>query len=107
MIKKNLKRLLCFLLACVMMCTVMACTTTLKGTYVIKDGLVEQRLTFKEDNKVEVSAFGIDVEGTYKIEDGKITIIYSLLGLNYDIVKNFDKDGGSIFIDGTEFVKQK
>jgi hypothetical protein len=60
-----------------------------------------------EDNKVKVSAFGIDVEGEYLIEDGEITITYSLLGLSYDWVKSFEKDGSSIFIDGTEFVKEK
>ena len=95
------------LLVCVMVCTLAACTTTLKGTYTSKDGLVKQSFTFKEDNKVEVSAFGIDVEGEYLIEDGEITITYSLLGLSYDWVKSFEKDGSSIFIDGTEFVKEK
>ena len=95
------------LLVCVMVCTLTACTTTLKGTYTSKEGLIEQSFTFKEDNKVEVSAFGIDVEGEYLIEDGKITITYSLLGLSYDWVKSFEKDGSSIFIDGTEFVKEK
>ena len=95
------------LLVCVMVCTLTACTTTLKGTYTSKDGLVEQSFTFKEDNKVEVSAFGIDVEGEYLIKDGEITITYSLLGLSYDWVKSFKKDGSSIFIDGTEFVKEK
>jgi hypothetical protein len=95
------------LLVCVMVCTLTACTTTLKGTYTSKDGLIEQSFTFKEDNKVKVSAFGIDVEGEYLIEDGEITITYSLLGLSYDWVKSFKKDGGSIFIDGTEFVKEK
>ena len=95
------------LLVCVMACTLTACTTTLKGTYTSKEGLIEQSFTFKEDNIVEVSAFGIDVEGEYLIEDGEITITYSLLGLSYDWVKSFEKDGNSIFIDGTEFVKEK
>ena len=95
------------LLVCVMVCTLTACTTTLKGTYTSKEGLIEQSFTFKEDNKVEVSAFGINVEGEYLIEDGEITITYSLLGLRYDWVKSFKKDGSSIFIDGTEFVKEK
>lgn len=94
-------------LVCVMVCTFTACTTTLKGTYTNKDGLIEQSLTFKEDNIVEVSAFGIDIEGEYLIEDGEITITYNLLGLSYDWVQSFEKDGSSIFIDGTEFVKEK
>ena len=68
--------------------------------------IIKQSFTFKEDNKVEVSAFGIDVEGEYLIEDGKITITYSLLNLSYDWEKSFEKDGNSIFIDGTEFFKE-
>lgn len=99
------KRMIAVVLVLVVMCTVTACTTTLNGTYV-SEGLIKQSFTFKEDNKVEVSAFGIDVEGEYVIEDGKITITYSLLGLSYDWVKTFEKDGNSIFIDGTEFVKE-
>ena len=102
-----LKMIVAAMLVCVMVCTLTACTTMLSGTYTRKEGLIEQSFSFKEDNKVEVSAFGIDVEGTYQIEDGKITITYSLFGLSYDWVKSFEKDGNSIFIDGTEFVKEK
>ena len=107
MSKKILKTVTALLLVCVMIGTLTACTTTLKGTYVAKDSLVEQSFTFKEDNKVAVSAFGIEIEGEYEIEDGEITITYSLLGLSYDWVKSFEKDGSSIFIDGVEFVKEK
>lgn len=106
--KKNwIKRITAAFLVCLMVCTLTACTTTLKGTYTSKEGLVEQSFTFKEDNKVEVSAFGINVEGEYFIEDGEITITYSLLGLRYDWVKSFEKTGSSIFINGVEFVKEK
>lgn len=95
------------LLVCILVCTLTACTTTLKGTYTSKEGLIKQSFTFKEDNKVEVSAFGIDIEGEYVIEDGKITITYSWMNLSYDWVKSFEKDGSSIFIDGVEFVKEE
>ena len=107
MFRKSMRAMAALLLVCVMVCTLTACTTTLKGTYTSKDGLIEQSFTFKEDNKVEVSAFGIDIEGEYLIEDGEITITYNLLGLSYDWVKSFEKDANSIFIDGTEFVKEK
>lgn len=94
------------LLVCVLLFAFSSCTTKLNGTYTSTDEIIEQSFTFKEDNKVEVSAFGINVEGDYLIEDGKITITYSLLGLKYDWVKSFQKEGKSIFIDGTEFVKK-
>ncbi len=99
------RRMAIFFLVGLMVCTLAACTTTLKGTYTSTDGVIKQSFTFLEDNKVKVSAFGIDVEGEYLIEDGEITITYSLWGLSYDWVKSFKKDGSSIFIDGTEFVK--
>ncbi len=107
MSKKVFRRIAALLLVCVMVCTLAACTTTLKGTYTATEGLVEQSFTFLEDNRVKVSAFGIEIEGEYEIEDGEITITYSLFGLSYDWVKSFKKDGSSIFIDGVEFVKEK
>lgn len=100
-------RIIAIVLVCVMICTLAACTTKLKGTYTAKDGLMEQSLIFKEDNRVALSAFGLELEGEYEIKDGKITITYSLLGLSYDWVQSFEKKGNSIFIDGTEFVKEK
>lgn len=104
---RQARRFLAILLVILTLCTLTACATKLSGTYTSKSGLIEQSFTFKEDNKVEVSAFGIDVEGEYLIEDGEITITYSVLGLSYDWTKSFEKDGNSIFIDGTEFVKEK
>ena len=94
------------LLICLLVFTLASCTTKLHGKYT-SDGIIKQSFTFKDNDKVDVSAFGIDVEGDYVIKDGKITITYSLLGLSYDWVKSFDKKGNSIFIDGTEFVKEK
>ena len=106
MSKRIMKKSVAAMLVILMIGLLAGCTTTLKGTYVNKEGLVEQRLTF-EDGKVEMSAFGIEVEGDYAIEDGKLIITYHLLGLSYDWERSFEKDGSSIFIDGTEFVKEK
>lgn len=105
--KKIMSVVSVLLISCLLICALTACTTTLKGTYTSEDGLIKQSFTFKDDNKVDVSAFGIDVEGEYEIKDGKITITYSLLNLSYDWEKSFEKKGNSIFIDGTEFVKEK
>lgn len=105
--RKRLRAIAMGALICMVVCTVTACTTTLNGTYTTQDELIEQSITFKDDNVVEVSAFGIDVTGEYLIEDGEITITYSLLGLSYDWVRSFKKNGSSVFIDGTEFVKEK
>lgn len=89
-----------------LMCYMTACSTRLSGTYTT-DGVIEQSLTFQEDNVVVISAFGINAEGIYRIEDDKIIITYKLLNLSYDIEKSFEKDGNTITIDGTEFIKEK
>ena len=105
--KTNVVRVVSLTLVTAMLvCVLAACATTLSGTYSNDEGLIKQSFTFKEDNKVEVSAFGIDVEGEYHIEDNKITITYNLMNLSYNWEKSFVKDGNSIFIDGTEFVKE-
>lgn len=106
MIKKSAKIFAVLMVICLMICSLTACTTKLSGTYTSEEGLVKQSFTFKEDNVVEMSAFGIDVEGTYKIEDDKITITYKLLNLSYDWEKDFEKNGNTITIDGTDFVKE-
>ena len=105
--RMRFKRVAAMLLVCMILFTLTACATKLNGTYTTRGGLVEQSFTFKDGNKVVVSAFGINVEGTYKIEGDKITVTYSLLNLSYDWEQSFQKDGDSIFIDGTEFVKEK
>ena len=108
MMKKTLKRLVSLvLLTIVLLCVLTACATRLSGTYTNDNGLIKQSFTFKEDNKVEVSALGIDVEGEYLIEDGKIIITYSLMNLSYDLEMSFVKEGNSIFIEGKEYTKEK
>lgn len=103
--KKVIAKVAAFIMTlCMMVCVFTSCSNTLNGTYK-SDGVVSQTLTF-EDDKVTMSAFGINAEGTYKIEKDKIIITYTLFGLSYDFEKSFEKDGKSIYIDGTEFVKQ-
>lgn len=107
MSKKHLIKIAAVALVLAMIvCCFSACATKLNGTYT-SEGLIKQSFTFKEDNVVVMSAFGIEAEGTYVIEDDTITITYSLLNISYDWEKSFEKDGDSIFIDGIEFIKQK
>lgn len=107
MFKKLLSRAVVVLLICVLTCSLTACSTKLSGKYVAKDSLIEQSFTFSSDNKVKMSAFNVNVEGEYTIEDDEITITYGLLGLSYDWVNTFKKEGNSIFIGDTEFVREK
>ncbi len=106
--KINWKGIVSFaLILSVVLCMLTACVAKLNGTYVNDEGIIKQSFTFEDDNKVIVSAFGIDVEGKYEIKDGTITITYSLLNFSYNMEKSFEKKGDSIFIDGVEFTKEK
>ena len=105
MFKKMICRVMCLALIMVMMvCSLTACSKKLSGTYTA-DGIIKQSFTFEDEN-VTISAFGIEAEGTYKIEKDKIIITYSLLGFSYDWEKSFERDGKDIIIDGTKFVKE-
>lgn len=105
MLKKRLKRFFTVVLAVMIVCVLTACSTKLDGTYTSKEGVVKQSFIFDGDT-VKVSAFDIDINGTYEIKDDEITITYRILNLSYDFVKSFKKSGDSIFIDGVEFVKE-
>ncbi len=104
--KRIAKSITSLLVIFIILCSLTACSTKLSGTYT-SDGIVKQSFTFKDDNVVLMSAFGVDAEGTYKIEDDKITVTYKLLNLSYDWEKSFQKEGDTITIDGTQFVKEK
>lgn len=104
MIKNSKSKALVAFVMCLIL-LLSSCAPKLRGKYVSAESET-QSLSFVDDDTVIISAFGIGAEGKYKIEDNKITITYSVLGLSYDFVKDFEKDGKSIFIDGEEFVKE-
>ena len=76
----------------------------LSGTYYSADG-ISQTFTFKDDT-VTMSAFGINATGTYKIDGDRIVISYSLFGIPYDWQQSFSRSGDSIYIGGSQFIKQ-
>lgn len=84
-----------------------ACSSHPKGTYASSDGI--STITFGDDDAITLNALGlIDIDGTYVIEDGQITVTYilPLLGTKTEWVKSYAKDGDTITIDGTDFIKQ-
>ena len=48
---------------------------------------------------------GYEIEGTYKIEDGKITFSF-IDGVWENDERSFRKEGKSIFINDVEYVKE-
>jgi len=105
---KNAIRIIAIIMAiATIVCVFAGCGSTLKGTYK-STGDIGGTLTFDKDNKVTGEAFGLSISGTYEIKDGSIIFSSSstFLGIGGTLTKSFEKKGGSIFIDGTEFVKQ-
>lgn len=104
--RMSFRRILCLTLVVTMLTLLLsACgSSKLKGTYRSSD-LIAQTFTFKDD-KVTMSAFGLNASGTYKIDGDEIVITYSLFGLDYTWRQPFSNSGSSIYIGGTEFVKQ-
>ena len=81
------------------------CSDKLSGTY-RTSGSLSYTVTF-EDDKITMSAFGVDAEGTYEISDGKITMTYTVFGITTSWSQTFEKrDSKTIVIGGTEFIKQ-
>jgi len=81
----------------------------LSGTYStdLAGGILgENSFTFSGGNKVKMSAFGIDADGTYEIKDGNIIINYSLFGQEYNWKQSFSQDGNKIYIGGEELTKK-
>jgi hypothetical protein len=90
---------------CLVLTALAACSGGgLSGTYK-SGGLISQSFTFKGDD-VTMSAFGINASGTYEISGDKIRITYSIFGIESSMEQSFEKKGNSIYIDGTEFVKE-
>ena len=90
--------LACFLTGCSL--------RTLNGTYK-STGVLGETLTFDRENRVTGQLFGISLDGEYEIEDDMITFTYvTKLGIGAALSKSFLKKGDTIWIDGTEYVKQ-
>ena len=104
---KTWKAVVAALLILVLLAGMAGCSAkTLKGTYK-STGDLGETLTFDKDNNVTGELFGITLDGTYEIKDDSITFKYSTsFGLGTTLTKSFEKKGDSIWIDGTEFVKE-
>lgn len=94
------------LAVCFLLTSLTACSgSKLSGTYK-SGGLLSQSFTFSGSNNVSMSAFGLSINGTYKISGGTMTITYSLLGVSTSWDCTYKKSGNTITINGTAFTKQ-
>ena len=109
--RRSLKKIAVMLLACLMLCSFLACGSVvqsavgLRGIYVNREGIIEQKFIFDADNKVRMSAFGLQIEGDYVIESDMLFITYTLFGLRNEWSVPFEYAGDTIYLDGVEFVR--
>ena len=101
------KHIISLVLAAVLLISVLAACSgdKLSGTY-RSTGLFAQTFTFDTGNRVTMSAFGVNASGTYRISGGRMTVTYTIFGMDTNWTCNIEQRGKSIFIDGTEFVKR-
>ena len=101
-----MKRTICLVLAALLLVVSLAACggSKLKGTYVSQGSSVVT-YTFDGDTVV-MSAFGIEIEGTYHIDGDEITFTYSYFGIEDSETESFSRSGDTITIDGLVFVKQ-
>lgn len=103
--KNNKKRLFLSLILTVALALMLTgCGSKLHGTY-SSTGFIAQTVTFDGD-KIVLTAFGLNISGTYEIHDDTITVYYTLLGSELSMDFGFEKDGKTILIEDTEFIKQ-
>ena len=108
--KKTTKILALVLVVAMLGCMLMACGKTLKGTYAAEALTVRTAYVF--DGKkvsVEAGALGFSkvvAEGTYKIEDGKITFTFGEEGDKYAGSFDFEEGENSIKIAGVTYTKE-
>ncbi|MCL2108685.1 MAG: NOB1 family endonuclease [Oscillospiraceae bacterium] len=78
----------------------------LDGTYVSYDGIITQTIRFNGE-KMTYSFLGINTTGSFTINDGTLAFSYmDVLGNRHVDSYRFKKDGNSIFLDQTEFIKE-
>ncbi|GHV17968.1 hypothetical protein FACS18949_06980 [Clostridia bacterium] len=83
-----------------------ACGGGLNGTYTTNETLISSSVTFNGD-KITMSALGLNFTGTYKVKGGEIIVTTNILGNESEQTMSFKHKGKSVFIDGTEYIKQK
>ena len=117
--KKTIIRIVALSLVAIMVCVALAsCGKTLSGTYSNKIdvfGVSSTETVYKFSGKkvtIEVTAgvagfeSTVDFEGTYKIEDDKITFTFEGDGSEYSGTVPFEKTDDGIKIAGIEYKKQ-
>ena len=117
-----MKRIISTILVCVLLLgcvfTLASCGKRLSGTYVATQEIAGQSVqvsyTFKGDKfTAEMSATVMGVttsekfEGTYEIEDDKITITYEEDGKTVTTTSSFEKGKDYIKVDGIQLDKAK
>ncbi len=98
------KTMAILLITCLLMVSATGCSKKLNGTYNLYGSDVGS-VTFKGDD-ITISAFGINITGTYEIKGDKLKVVAEFLGQEIPYDYQFKQDGDSIYLDGIEFRKE-
>lgn len=108
--KKTVKILALVMVAAMLCCVLASCGNTLKGTYAAEVATIRTAYTFDGDKvTIDAGALGFSTqvaEGTYKIEDDKITFTFGEDN-KYTGSFSFEKGEDFIKIQGITYTLEK
>jgi hypothetical protein len=76
----------------------------LDGTYTTRETLLTNSVTFN-NGKVTITVLGLNISGTYKINDGNLIVTTNIFGIESEQSMTFERKGKSVFLDGVEYIK--
>jgi len=90
----------------VMLMVLASCNSRLRGTYVSRDGLLTNSITFNDD-VVILSLVGLNISGTYEIRGDQLIVTTNILDIESVRYFQFERRGNSLIINGNEFVRER
>jgi hypothetical protein len=78
----------------------------LNGTWEGQELGITETITFSGTDKINMEAFGLNIEGTYSISGNTMTVTYNLLGYSNSVDYTYSFNGDTLTIAGTEFTRK-
>lgn len=106
--KRILKTLILTVIVSILALSAISCGGGLNGRYVMDDDeafVTMTELKFK-GNKVDMTEYGLTVEGEYEIEGDTLYITVEMFGMKTTEDFAFENHGDYITLDGVKFTKK-
>ena len=101
------KQLVFLIFAIVIMLMALAsCNNRLRGTYVSRDGIFTNSITFNGDI-VTISLVGLNISGTYEIREDQLIVTTNILDVESEHQFHFARRRNTLIINGSEFVRER